>query len=108
VSGWGSFSYAFGPVLAIIGVGVLILVLRWAHRPGGSLVERPVQPSTDDDYGMLVAIAQPPNYADGERLRRTLVDSNIRATLAFTVDGPRLMVWPEDEAIARAVLNPRR
>jgi len=102
-----SFSYVMGPLLAAAGVGILVLILRWAFSSGGSLVQRPVRPSTTDDYGMLVAVASPSNYADGERLRRTLTDANIRATLAFTIEGPRLMVWPEDENIARATLKAR-
>lgn len=104
---WGSFSYAFGPVLGVIGVGVLVLILRWAYKPGASLVEKPVRPSSTDNYGMLVPVAHPVNYADGEVLRRTLEDANIKATLAFTVEGPRVMVFPRDEAIARATLKAR-
>ena len=102
-----SFSFTFGPLLAVAGVGLLILILRWAYKPGGSLVQRPVKPSSSDNYGMLVPIAHPTNYADGERLRQILVDANIRATLAFTVEGPRVMVWPADESIARATLKAR-
>lgn len=104
---WGSFSYAFGPLLAVAGVGLLVLILRWAYKPGGSLVQRPVRPSSVDNYGMLVPVAHPVNYAEGEMLRASLEQANIRATLAFTVEGPRVMVWPEDEAIARATLKAR-
>ena len=105
---WGSLSYAFGPVLALAGVGLLIVLLRLAFKPGGSLVQRRVTPASSDDYGMLVPVASPPNYADGEMLRRALEDVSIRATLAFTLDGPRVMVWPADVAIARATLRARR
>ena len=102
-----SYSSAFEPILAVAAVGVLILLLRWAFTSGGSLVQRRVKPGPATDYGMLVAVASPPNYAEAEIVRRTLEDSSIRATLAFTVDGPRVMVWPSDEAIARATLNRR-
>jgi hypothetical protein len=53
---------------------------------------------------MLIPIAFPDNYAAGEILRRKLHDSNIKATLTFTIDGPRILVWPEDENIARQIL----
>ena len=33
-------------------------------------------------------------------------DAGIRANLAETLDGPRVMVFPDDEARARAVLSP--
>jgi hypothetical protein len=102
-----SFSFVFGPLVALAGVAVLVLILRWAFSRGGSLVEKPTKPSTPDDYGTLVPVASPVNYADGERLRRSLDDAGIRATLAFTVEGPRLMVFPQDEAIARTTLRAR-
>ena len=34
-------------------------------------------------------------------------DAGIRATLAQTLDGPRVMVWPGDETRARAKLSGR-
>jgi hypothetical protein len=34
-----------------------------------------------------------------------LVDSNIKATLTQTLDGPQLMVFEKDLGIAAAVLN---
>jgi len=102
-----SFSFVFGPLMALAGVAILVLLLRWTFSRGASLVEKPAKPSTPDDYGTLVAVANPVNYADGERLRKSLDDAGIRATLAFTVQGPRLMVFPKDEAIARSTLRAR-
>lgn len=108
ISPWdNSYSFIFGPVMAVIGVGVLVLLMRWAFSRGGSLVPPPVRPGTPDDYGVLVPVATPTNYADGERLRLMLTSVGIRATLAFTVEGPRLMVFPQDESIARATLKAR-
>ena len=37
-------------------------------------------------------------------MRRTLEDARIRATLAQTLAGPRLMVFPEDADRAREVV----
>jgi hypothetical protein len=52
-----------------------------------------------------VPIATPPTYVEGEIMRRQLEDAGIRATLAQTLDGPRVMVWPGDEGRARATLK---
>ena len=53
---------------------------------------------------MLVPVASPPTYIDGEILRRRLEDAGIKANLANTLDGPRVMVWPKDEQRARQTL----
>jgi hypothetical protein len=103
---WGSFSYLFGPLVAAIGIGVLVVVLRWSHgTKSTSLVAKPVRPSEETDYGLLVPIASPPSYVEGEILRRTLEDNGLRANLAMTTNGPRVMVFPQDEEKARAVLK---
>ena len=101
---WGSFSYAFGPIVALVLVGVFVVILRWAFRRGSSVVAAPARPGSADEYGLLVAISVPPTYVEGEINRRRLEDAGIRATLATTIDGPRIMVWPEDESRARALL----
>jgi len=91
--------------MGFIGVGLMILILRWAFARGTSVVERPAKSGSPDEYGMLMPIATPNNYIEGEVLRRTLVDSGIRASLAQTNDGPRIMVWPKDVDSARAILK---
>ena len=96
---WQSYAIA----LAV--VAVLMLLLRWAY--GGrsrSLVERRPQAGAADDYGLMVSIASPGTYADGEMSRRRLVDAGIRASLVATTEGPRLMVFREDEQQARRLL----
>ena len=102
---WNSFSYFFGPIVAFTGIGLMVLVLRWGFAHGGSLVERPAKPGNPDEYGMLVPIATPNNYIEGEILRQSLVNSGIRASLAQTNDGPRIMVWPKDEVQAKIILK---
>ncbi|MDA2987654.1 MAG: hypothetical protein O2815_01110 [Actinomycetota bacterium] len=102
----GSFSYLFGPVVAFIAMGVMVLLLRWAFSSKKtSVVAAAAKPGTADQYGMLVPIATPTNYVEGEILRRRLEDAGIRANLASTLDGPRVMVWPADESRARSVLT---
>jgi len=105
MSNWGSFSFAFGPVFALFGLGVLIVILRWSHGRGASVVAGPTRRAMPDDYGVLVAIASPETYAEGEIMRRRLEAAKIRANLAYTLAGPRVMVWPEDVDRAKSVLT---
>ena len=102
-----SYSYAIGPIMAFVFLGVLILLLRWTFRRGASVVAAPPRQGSSDDYGLLVPVATPPSYVEGEIIRRSLEDAGIKATLAQTLDGPRVMVWPGDERRARARLDSR-
>ena len=102
---WGSYSFAFGPMLALAVVGVLTLLLRWAFSSGKSLVERRPKVGDPGEYGLLVPVADPPTFVEAEILRRRLVDAGLRATLAPTTHGPRVLVFPEDVKAARLVLR---
>jgi hypothetical protein len=99
-----SASFLVGPLMAFGVIGILVLLLRWTFRRGSSVVAKQARPGTEDDYGLMVAVASPPTYVEGEILRRTLEDARIRAQLAQTLDGPRLMVWPEDADRARELV----
>lgn len=93
-------------LISILIVGVLALLLRWAFSGRRtSLVER--RPGVGDpaEYGLLVPVAAPGNFVDGEIARRRLQDAGLRASLVATSDGPRVMVFPEDEKTARALLR---
>ncbi|MDD2857707.1 MAG: hypothetical protein PHU75_03440 [Candidatus Nanopelagicales bacterium] len=103
---WNAFSFVFGPILALVGVGALILVLRWAFSRGSSVVAAAPTPGSSSEYGLLVPVATPSTYIEGEILRRRLEDAGLRANLATTLDGPRVLVWPADVDRARAVLQP--
>ncbi len=102
-----SASFLVGPLIAFAAVGVLVLLLRWAFASGSSVVSKRPAQGRVDEYGLLVPVAAPPNYIEAEMIRRALEDAGIRATLAQTLAGPRLMVFPEDEARARQVLERR-
>jgi hypothetical protein len=102
---WGSYSFAFEPLLALGAVGVLTLLLRWAFSSGKSVVERRPRVGGEGEYGLLVPVAQPPTFVEAEMMRRRLVDAGLRATLAPTTDGPRVLVFPEDVKAARLVLR---
>jgi hypothetical protein len=105
VAGRDSVSFMFGPLVALLAVGVLILLLRWAFGHGHSLVERRSRPGSPQEYGLLVQVAAPPTFVEAEMIRRRLVDAGVRATLAPTTQGPAVMVFPDDEPVARKVLD---
>ena len=102
---WDSYSYAFAPATTLLALLVIILLLRWTFSSGGSLVARRSAPGAVDEYGLLVPVASPATYVEAELLRQRLMAHDIRATLAPTTVGPRVMVWPKDVEIAREVLR---
>ena len=108
VTAWNSYSYLFGPFLAFGGIALMVAILRWSSRRGASVVAAPAKPGSHTEYGLLVAVAAPATYIEGEVVRRQLEAAGLRATLAQTLDGPRIMVWPADEGKARALLKSSR
>lgn len=100
-----SYHYALGPSVALVVVGVLVLLLRWTFSHGRSLVERRPQQGASDDYGLLEVVSSPGTFVEAEVQRRTLVDAGIRATLAPTTEGPRVMVFPNEAGLARQILK---
>lgn len=105
VPSWGSFSYAFGPLVAAGVIALFVVLLKWAFGRGKSLIAAPATPGNPNEYGLLVPVASPANYIEGEVMRRTLEDAGVRSNLAHTNTGPRVMVWPVDEKRAREVLK---
>jgi hypothetical protein len=83
----------------------LIFILKWATKPGRSLIARKAVAGNVDDYGVLVAVASPKNHIEGELLRQKLLAVGIKATLTQTKDGPRIYVFPEEESAAKAHLR---
>lgn len=102
-----SASFLVTPLIAFGVVGVFVLLLRWTYRRGGSVVAAPGKPGRADDYGTLVTVASPATYVEGEMLRRTLEAAGVRANLATTLDGPRVLVFPRDLDRARTILQRR-
>lgn len=92
-------------ITSVAVVGVLAVLLRWAY--GGrsrSLVERRPRQGGAGDYGLMVAVAAPGTFIEGEVSRQRLETAGIRARLVTTNDGPRLMVLEEDASRARRLL----
>ena len=101
---WSSYHSLIGLVTAFAVVAVLALLLRWAFSSGHSLVERRPEQGVATEYGLLEAVSAPATFVEAEVQRLTLEGAGIRVTLAPTTEGPRLMVFPEDAARARALL----
>lgn len=98
------FLQGFGGFFALL---ILIPLLRWTFSRGKSHVARPAKSGNSDEYGLLVPVARPTNFVEGEIARRKLLDSNIRANLVQAKDGIALLVFPEELSAAKAVLNER-
>ncbi len=103
----GTFAYLLGwPVVLIGGFLVMVAFLRWTfsgnHR---SLIARSAKQGAPGEYGLLEPVAAPGNFIEGERLRLLLQESGIRGKLITTTEGPRLMVFAQEAAIARELLR---
>ena len=102
--GWGDGSFIVGPLLAFLALGLIIVMLRWTYSRGHSLVERRPTSGGEGEYGLLTTVASPSTFVEAEVMRRRLETAGLRATLAPTTEGPKIMVFPEDASIARTIL----
>lgn len=102
---WSTYSYLFGPLVALGIMTVIVLLLRWAFRHGESLVAKDPETGTADEYGLMVPVAAAEDYVRAEMQRRMLQDAGVKVNLVRTTDGPRLMVWRSDRDKALEVLS---
>ena len=92
-------------VISALVVGALAVLLRWAYSGRSrSLVERRPVAGAADQYGLLISIASPGTFIEGELSRARLEAAGIKASLVSTAEGPRLMVFRDDEPAARRLL----
>jgi hypothetical protein len=82
-----------------------VLVLQWGFSSNKKLVITPIKAGKKDQYGLLKPLPTPSNYIEAQMALQKLVDSNIKATLTQTLDGPQLMVFEKDLNVAKAVLK---
>jgi hypothetical protein len=101
----GSFVYFAWPFVVFGGFAVMVLLLRWTFSSGHSVIQRRPKQGDPSEYGLLVAVATPSTFIEGERLRLLLLESGVRGTLVTTRQGPRLMVFGQDASVARALLH---
>lgn len=105
MSSWGSFSYLFGPLIALFGLSLFVLVLRWSHAKPTPLVAPPPAVARENDYGLLVPVAAPTDRLSGQRQLATLKKHGIKASLSATTEGLRVFVWPHELDAAQQALN---
>ena len=98
----GLFLQSFG---GFIGLALLILVLKWGFTSNRRLMITPIKAGRKDQYGLLKPLPTPSNYIEAQIALQKLVDSNIKATLTQTLDGPQLMVFEKDLRAATAILK---
>ena len=96
------FLQSFG---GFAGLAILILVLKWGFTSNKKLIITPIKAGKKDQYGLLKPLPTPSNYIEAQMALQKLVDSNIKATLTQTLDGPQLMVFEKDLDIATSVLK---
>ncbi len=104
---WGSYSFLYGPMLALAALAGLALVARWAST-SSSLIETPPMPGAAEEYGLMIPVASPANARASREAASRLVDAGVRCREVDTTEGRRIMVWAEDVAAARAVLDTPR
>ena len=96
------FLQSFG---GFVGLAILILVLKWGFTSNRKMIITPIKAGKKYQYGLLKPLPTPSNYIEAQMALQKLVDSNIKATLTQTLDGPQLMVFERDLDIAASVLN---
>ncbi|MDX6230032.1 MAG: hypothetical protein QOI76_3422 [Frankiales bacterium] len=106
----------FDPVLSVIGallvVGLLLLLARWAFSPAPRASgRRQVRDADPEDYGLLTPVATAPTREDAEMLREVLTSNGIRCTLAPAGGGRRrsmhVLVFLGDADRAKNVVGTR-
>jgi hypothetical protein len=98
----GLFLQSFG---GFIGLALLVLVLKWGFSSNRKMIVTPIKAGKKNEYGLLKPLPTPNNYIEAQMELQKLIDSNIKATLTQTLDGPQLMVFEKDLKIAKSILT---
>ena len=98
----GLFFQSFG---GFAGLALLIVVLKWGFSSNRRMIVTPIRAGKKDQYGLLKPLITPNNYIEAQMALEKLIDSNIKATLTQTLDGPQLMVFEKDLRAAAAILK---
>ena len=105
MSSWGSYSFLYGPFLALMALGGLALVARWASKSSTSLIASPPKVGAAEEYGLMIPVASPTSSGHSHAVVAQLVAAGVRCREVDTTDGRRVMVWAEDLQRARSVLD---
>jgi hypothetical protein len=99
VPSWASFSYAFGPLVALCAFLVVVVLLRRTFRSKGSGL-------TDED--VLAPLLGPHTWSEVNEVARQLRVAGIRHRVIDLGDSYQLRVPADDLAAARAVMRQPR
>ena len=99
-----SYSFLYGPLVAVAALGVIILICRWVfstdHRDDRT-ARRLDKARARGDYGLLVPITRVRTPDDAAMLRAVLREAGIRCTVAEDDDGLSVLVFRADALRAR-------
>ena len=93
---WNSFSYAFGPMFALLGLLFVIWMLKRAGFDN--------KPDPDEPDPIRAPIIGPMSWADAHRVAQQLKDAGHDAGISDQGDGFRVTVPADDVAPARQVI----
>ena len=105
-----SYHYLFGPLVAVLALGVIVLICRWvfstSHRDDRT-ARRLAALASRGDYGLLVPITTTRTADDAAMLRGVLQDAGIRCTTGLAADGggTELLVFRADAGRARQLVR---
>jgi hypothetical protein len=105
--GWhtGPVTDVVGLVVALVVMGFLALLLRWAY--GSARMPGPAPEGKSTDFGLLHEVAVVGSAGEANALRAVLSDANIRSTVANVGRGRvRVLVFAADLERARALVGP--
>jgi hypothetical protein len=93
-------------IVALVAVGGLAGIMRWAFRPSHRSVSPLIDASDSPELGLLDVIATGVGRAGAMELRARLGDAGIRSSMSRRRDGEMdVLVFRADVERARALLN---
>lgn len=104
---WSTYSYLFGPLMALGIMALIVFLLKWAFARGQSLVADEPKSGGSQEYGLMVPVATAEDYIRAEMQKQMLISQGVKVNLVRTTDGPRLMVWRKDRDRALELLSHR-
>lgn len=103
-----SYSYLYGPMVAMAAMGVIILICRWvfstSHRDERT-ARRLEKARSRGDFGLLVPVTRVRTGDDAALLRAVLAEAGIRCTVAEQDDGLDVLVFRRDAVRARELVS---
>ena len=105
-----SYHFLFGPLIAVVALGVMVLLCRWVfsttHRDDRN-ARRVAALASQGDFGLLVPIATTRTPDDAEMLRGVLQQAGIRCTTGPSAVGgsTEVLVFRADALRARDLVR---